>query len=256
MSRSAIRRNRSCDRAAPGPRVPATPRSPKAIAMPGSLIPRKIDRQLRGELEIATAMAREEILEAHVTHLLELIQITHGQISPRRVLEIYLRLHLVDPETGRKIASKALAMLGQRRESAGPSQFQPARSDTDDWDPPPSLLSRIRKRLRGRTNPELRMKVELHTGRAQVAFLRVHVDCALRFVRILAPEMPIAAVVALYAEVIGLKRSVAETVYSLTLDRLSAPPLAWPEPRTGHEPASLPAARSAEPAVRIITAPR
>lgn len=221
-----------------------------------SPIPRRIDRKLRGELEIVTAMAREEILDAHVTHLLELIEETRGQISPRRVLEIYLRLHHVDPETGRKIASRTLATLGRRRETAGTNHFPTPRTGTPDWDPPPTLICRVRRRLRGRVDHELRMRVELHTGRTQVAFLQVHVNCALRFIRVLTPELPITAVVALYGEIIGVSRSVAETIYSLALDRMSAPPFNWPEPELEPEPVAIVAPRTAEPAVRIVAAPR
>jgi hypothetical protein len=220
--------------------------------MPHSLGSRKINPRLRAELEIAAAIAREHLMEAHVTHLLELIQVVGGQIPPSRVIEIYVRLHLVDPETARRIGGKTLATLGERREAAGTIHLDTANAGGKGWDSPPSLFSRIRKRLRGRVNPELRQKVELHTGRTQVAFLQVHVNNALRFVKILTPEIPIARAVDLYAEVIGVRRSVAETVYSLTLDRLSGPPFAWPE----REPVRIATVRASDHAVRIVNVPR
>ncbi len=222
--------------------------------MPDSLGSRKITPRLRSELEIAAAIAREHLLEAHVTHLLELIHTVGGQVSPSRAIEIYVRLHSVEPETARIIRGKTLATLGERREAAGAIQLDTPHAKGEGWDSPRSILSQIRTRLRGRVNLELRQKVELHTGRTQVAFLHVHVNNALRFVKILTPGTSIARAVELYTELIGTRKSVAEIVYFLTLDRLGSPAAATPE----WEPIRIaPApAPAKEPAVRVAHAPR
>lgn len=219
--------------------------------MHGLLGSRKVNPRLRAELEIATAIARERLLETHVIHLLELIHAVDGQISPTRVIALYVRLHSVDPETARMIGGKTLAALGERREAAGGLQLAPAQAQTEVWDSPLSLFTEIRLRLRGRVNLELRQKVEFHTGRTQIAFLHVHVDNALRFVRIMTPASSIASAVQLYAELVEARKSVAETVYFLTLDRLSGQAPAWPEP----EPIRIAPPQVMGPLVRIASKP-
>jgi hypothetical protein len=221
--------------------------------MHGPLGSRKLTPRLRAELEIATAIARERLLEAHVAHLLELIHTVGGQLSPTRTIAIYTRLHSVDPETARMIEGKTLAALGERREAAGAIQLDTTPAGGESWDSPLSLFAQIRMRLRGRVNLELRQQVEFHTGRTQVAFLQVHVNNALRFVKILAPEAPIARAVELYTEVVEVRKSVAEIVYFLTLERLSGPAPAWPD----REPVRIAApAPTSAPPVRIANKPR
>jgi hypothetical protein len=220
--------------------------------MHGLLGSRKINPRLRDELEIAIAMARERLLEAHVKHLLELIHTVGGQISPSRAIEIYARLHSVDPQTARMIGGKTLAALGERREAAGALHLTTAQTKVEERDSPLSLFSQLRMRLRGRVNLELRQKIELHTGRTQIAFLQVHLDNALRFVKILTPESPVARAVELYTELVEVRKSLADVIYFLTLDRLSGPASAWPQVEPVHI-APLPAIA---PPVRIANKPR
>jgi hypothetical protein len=197
-------------------------------------------------------MARERLVEAHVAHLLELFQIAAGQISTSRATEIYVRLHSIDPETARLIGGKALAVLGERREAARPIQLDTDVPEREDLNTPLSLFGQIRKRLRGRVHLELRQQIEYHTGRTQIAFLHVHVENALRFVKILTPETPIAMAVELYAELAGVRKSTAETIYFLTLDQLSGPPAMRPE----REPARAALPPPVEHTLRVVNNPR
>lgn len=226
--------------------------------MAGPIKYRKLSSRIRAELEIATAVARERILEIHVKQLLELIQGARGQLSPDRAASIYARLHGLGPQMTRIVMSRVLASLG-RRAGIGPvpaSGNQVAAEADVGWDPPPSIFAQIRRRLRGRTNQELRTWVELHTGRTEVALLHSHVDNALRFVEILKPTASIAEVVEVYADVVGVRKTIAEVVYYLLLDRLSSP---IPERiergmiRTNTQPAAAPAV---EHTLRIVKQPR
>lgn len=221
--------------------------------MPGLLASRKIARRHRAEIQIAAAMARERIVETHVAHLLELIQLSSGQISTRRAIEIYARLHSVDQETTRLITSMALATLGKRREATGTIKLDTAEDVADAHDSPLSLFAQIRRRLRGRVFLELRQQIELHTGRTQVAFLRVHVNNALRFVQILTPDLTVSMAVELYAEIVKVRRSLAEVIYFLVLDRLSGSASMWRDREPGHK--DRPAA-PVEHTLRVINNPR
>lgn len=221
--------------------------------MPGLLGSRKISRRIRAELQIAAAMARERIVETHVTQLLELVQIARGQISTKRTIEIYTRLHSVDPETARLITSMALANLGKRREATGTIKLDTVETVAETLESPLSLFAQLRRRLRGRVYLELRQQVELHTGRTQAAFLGVHVTNALRFVQILTPDLTVSMAVELYAELVKVRRSVAEIIYFLVLDRLSGAASRWPDREIGQ---TTPPPAPAEHTLRVINNPR
>jgi len=218
--------------------------------MAGPLGPRKVTPRLRAALEIATASARERLLDAHAAHLLDLVTGVRGQLSPGRAMAIYARLHALEPEFARRIGSKVLAALGERAEAV---PFDDAAPD-DDWDAALSTFQQLRRRIRGRVNHELRRAIEIHTGRTEIAILNVHVDNILRFVHLLAPETPIARIVAFYSERIGVRKSVAEVAYYMTLDRLADTLTTWPGqgvPAAPTHPAqTLPAA--AEHTLRIV----
>lgn len=184
----------------------------------------KLDRRLREELQIAAAMARERIVETHVGQLLELIQITEKQLSFKKATETYLQLHSMDQDTARQVAIMALARLGKEREAGSAIKLDTPETGIapeGEADSRRSLLSQIRLRLSGGVAPELRDRIELHTGRTQVALIQVHVENALRFVQILTPEQSIATAAELYHEMVNVRRSVAEIVYFMVLDRLS-----------------------------------
>jgi hypothetical protein len=216
----------------------------------------KIDRRLREELQIAAAMAKERILETHVRQLLELIQITEKHLSIKKATEIYMQLHSVDQDTARQIASKTLAALGQSRETGSPLKLDTITTDAETTlsaesgpDSRPSLFAQIRTRLSGGINPDLRDRIELHTGRTQVALLHVHVDNTLRFVQILTPAQNIATAAEIYHEMTNVRRSVAEVVYFIVLDRLSGTDRRGPGRETSEPKLSEPAV---EPTLRIV----
>jgi hypothetical protein len=217
--------------------------------MTGPLDPRKVSPHVRAELEIAVAIARERLQEAHAAQLLELIQGADGQLTPRRATEIYARLHYLGPEMTRSVGNKVLASLGQFREVAGPLPAQERGNGAD----PLTVFGQIRKRLRGRTNVELRRKVELLTGRAEVALVRVHVENVLRLLKAFSEEIPIAQVVDAYAQLLEIRKSVAEMVYFLTLDRLASP-LSGRSDRNGAW--TTPAPAIGEHTLRVISNPR
>jgi hypothetical protein len=226
-------------------------------SMPG-LLGYKVSRRLRAELQIAAAMARERIVETHVRQLLELIQIAERQLAHKRTIEIYVRLHSVDQETARLIGSMALATLGRRREIDGTIRLDAADTDpapASDPDAPRSLLGQLRRRLRGRVYHDLRQRIELHTGRTNVAFLHIHLENALRFVQILTPHLSTSTAVELYTELVKVRRSMAEVIYFLVLDRLSGDAARWPEGDAG-QPAAPPPPPVEQHALRIVNTPR
>jgi hypothetical protein len=221
--------------------------------MTGPLDPRKVSPHVRAELEIAIAVARERLQEAHAAQLLELIHGADGQLTPRRATEIYARLHHLGPDMARNVGNKVLASLGQFREVAGPLPAPGRGGEGGDAGDPLTLFGQIRRRLRGRTNLELRRKVELLTGRAEVALMRVHVENVLRLLTAFGEEISVAQLVDAYAQILEVRKSVAEMVYFFTLDRMASP-LSGRSDRNGAWNGAVPAI--GEHTLRVISNPR
>jgi hypothetical protein len=179
---------------------------------------------LQQDIEIALAVTRVRLLDVHAVHALELIEHARGQLPAMRALDIYLRLHQLEGHTATVLHTRVVATLGNRAGAgAVPAvvRSETAGTETSEWDSPRSWLTRLRRRLRGRTNRELRRWVELHTGRTEVELLRVHVDGALRVVDVLNPADSFAEAIDLYTRIMGVPSSLSRAIYFLTLQRLS-----------------------------------
>lgn len=205
--------------------------------MSGASPPPRAPESVRRQLDLAAAVARERVLDAHLRLLLELVERAREEVPPPRALEIYVRLHRIAPGDALILSHRLLVALGRRIGQERLDIAPPADGKEPPWDSPSSLLGRLRKRLRGRVNPELRRWVELHTGRAEIALLEVHVENALRVIEILEPMDSYAAAVELYAGLLHVPPPQVETLYFLVLDRLSRPARRPEkgEPATPHE---------------------
>jgi len=174
-------------------------------------------------LDIAAAVARERILDAHVDQALDMVEGTEGHLEPGRALEIYARLHYLNLEDGRVVGTRVLARIGAQ--DVAPDR--PARTVKvmASGQSPESIFEQIRRRLRGRSYHDLRRWIELHSGRTEVALLNIHVTNAFLFLQVLRPDKSIARAVQTYAQLMNLRKPVTEIVYYQVLDRLPAFPL-------------------------------
>ncbi len=179
-----------------------------------------IPSELRSEMAILAAVAREALLECHVKHAVELVELGRGRVAPERMLEIYARLHFLEEELTQDIRGRALAVLGDRAIRyavlAPVTETPPAPASP----PPHTLWARFRAHFKQRMHHGLRREVDRHTGRTEVKLMEVHTEHALRFTRSLENRLTVAQSVRVYAEAIGLRESLRETLYLLVLSRL------------------------------------
>lgn len=193
---------------------------------------RKFTPAVLRALELAAAVASEEIIAAHVAYVLELIELAGDRSPPQRVMEIYLRLHGLTDRLGVVVHNRVLAELGHReRLSPRPPEQDPPPAPPD----PPEQEARgrfgfLRGRFRGRVQTELRRWIELHTGRSEVRLLDIHVRNAIVFVAALPPEVPTREAVALYGDRVGVRPEVGEMLYWLVLNRLCVKELPSSQP--------------------------
>ena len=178
-----------------------------------------IPAELRSEMAVLAAVAREALLECHVRHAVELVELGRGRVAPDRIFEIYASLHFVEAEMARDIRTQALAILGDRAiryavvAPVAEAPGRPTRSATSLW-------ARFRSRFRPRIHHALRREVERHTGRTEIDLMELHTEHALRFARLLESRLNVAHSVRVYAEAIGLRETLRETLYLLVLSRL------------------------------------
>ncbi len=188
--------------------------------MPERYRTRKLAAPLRRALDVAAAIATEEVLAAHVAQTLELIEISEARVAPQRVADIYLRLHNLEEPTASVVRTRILAEIGQRARNA-PAPEPMLVDDSQEEVPARGPFRSLRERFRGRVHHELRRWMELHTGRTEVVLLDIHVRNALVFVQTLAPDVPIQEAVAIYRERVNAPEHLGQVLYWFVLARLS-----------------------------------
>jgi hypothetical protein len=161
---------------------------------------RKIPPEMVSKLRMAAAVAAEQVLDEHVRSAVELVEEGSDRAPVERLLAAYVRLHHLGDSEGRKLREKVLATLGRGRE------------DIADLDGPRSPVARVRNRLRGRVNPELRDWVERHTARVELTVVDIHVEHALGVLRLLERHATIRRGIALYNELLAIRPAIAEIV--------------------------------------------
>ena len=179
-----------------------------------------IPAELRSEAAILAAVAREALLDCHVTHAVELVELGRGRVAPDRMLEIYSRLHYLDDELEADVRGRALAALGDRAIRYAVLSPLNERAAPAAEPPPHSLMARFRARFSQRMHHGLRREVDRHTGRTEIELMEVHTEHALRYVRALDEHFNVSHGVRLYAEALGLRDTLRETLYLLVLSRL------------------------------------
>lgn len=168
-----------------------------------------LDPESRRKLEVTLAVATQRAHDVHVRQALELVTHSHGRVPVERALGIYSRIHGLPGELERTLASRVLAALGEA--DLGPDTAEAPRED---------LIGRIRRRLRGRRDLQLRRWVEFHKGRTDRDLVDVHVEAIARVDRELSEVHSVADAVAWYAEAAGLSGAMRDNVYLAALARL------------------------------------
>lgn len=160
----------------------------------------KIPADLVDRLHVAAAVAAEQVLEEHTRSAVELIEEGAGRAPVERLIGVYARLHHFKESETRKLRERVLAALGRNghdpRELVGPR----------------SPFARLRRRLRGRVDTELRDWVEQHTARVELTLLNIHVENALDTIRIVSDRVSVGHTIATYVEMLDLRPAIAEMV--------------------------------------------
>lgn len=172
------------------------------------------------DLSMLLAVGRKRLADAHFTHAMELIEHAAGTVPPPRALDIYGRLHHLTEEEYRALKNRVLVAYAKRVGAEGEVPTFVGINGDVDWDVTATVFQRLKKRLKGRQNLELRRWVELHTGRVEAELLNIHVENVMRLVGSLGDLSPVLDAVRLYMDTMGLRNTLHEALYIATTDRL------------------------------------
>jgi hypothetical protein len=227
---------------APGPGgggtcAPAGPdafrRAPKRLEDLTVGLTRNTSRAMQRQIDLATAMSQEKLLDTHVRHVLALVELTAGQLPFDTALDIYARILRLNPEQARNVGSRAFAELGRRggverggevtllEDDAADREDAAERPAAGDGGRFEQVFSRVRRRIRGRVHDDLRNKINLAAARAEDDLFERHVSNALEFARTLAAEVPLHEAVDLYLEIMSVPEGVSDVVFNRALRRVA-----------------------------------
>jgi hypothetical protein len=199
---------------------------------------RKTSRSLQRQIDLSTAVCQERLLATHVRHVLALVDLVSDEIAFDSAVDIYARILRLNPEQARNVGSRALAALGQRtglpeaellerseaEAAANRREIEEAEGQVETEDAGDAgggrfgaVFSRVRKRVRGRVQEDLRSRINLAAARAEDALFEAHVENALIFGKALRDEVPLHEAVDLYLEVMTVPDGVSDVIFNRAL---------------------------------------
>ena len=217
---------------------------------------RNTSRALQRQIDLTTAVCQERLLAAHVRHVLAFVDLVSPEIAFDSALDMYARILRLTPEQARNVGSRALAQLGRRSGVPAEVDFdedlddeldaEDARSGSGDdevgggrFD---AIFGRVRRRIRGRVQEDLRNRISLAAARAEDDLFNTHVANALIFARALSEELPLHEAVDLYLEVLAITEGVSNVIFNRALRSVADEVLPAVAPARVQEPASIPTA--------------
>jgi hypothetical protein len=189
----------------------------------------RITAEKRRELQVLAAVAREALLQTHVTRAIKLIELAGNRVSVMRMLGIYTRVHVLSEADTEVFSNRLLAVLGRKGE--GPVVYVEGEPVHESG----SFVRVVRDRLRGRQLHDLRRWVELHAGATQAALIDLHVRHALRFISELNESHSISEALDVYSELVDVPDNMRDALYIFALDRLAAEELPKAQKREAAE---------------------
>ncbi|WP_205762212.1 hypothetical protein [Longimicrobium terrae] len=184
---------------------------------------------MQRQVDLTTAVCQERLLSTHVRHVLALVDLVHDELPFDSALDIYARILRLTPEQARNVGSRALAAIGRRTglteaeelnldlsddESDLPDETRAQGDDSGRFD---AVFSRVRRRIKGRVQDDLRQRINLASARAEDALFETHVQNALVFGKALAEEVPLHEAVDLYLDVMTIPEGVSDVIFNRAL---------------------------------------
>lgn len=180
---------------------------------------------MQRQVDLTTAVCQERLMATHVRHVLAFVELVSDVMPFDEALDIYVRILQLNPEQARNVGSRALAELG-RRTGSRPADFDAALPAeeievedvaTADGGRSEAMFGRLRRRIRGRVQDELRQRINLAAARTEDALFETHVENGLIFVKALGDEITPADAVEQYLETMAISEGLGDVIYNRAL---------------------------------------
>ena len=203
---------------------------------------RRLPDSVRRRLEVATAMAWESLVEAHVRHAVQFVTLLRDHLPLADTVSRYIvELDLGD-SMATAVRTRVLVNLEEAESLAGEQQTLPLHGDggSSGGEPEAEGWRRFRPDVmvreamqRQRRNDEVEGWILLAIARAEEGVITSHVDNAITFAALLEEYLPLARAVQHYLTAVALSGGRAQAVYQRTMARLADVHLPLPAaPRT------------------------
>lgn len=191
---------------------------------------RRLPPSVRRRLEVATAMAWESLVDAHVGHTLQFITLLRDRLPFEESLGRYLSEMDLNESMATAVRTRTLVNVESAAAEDDAQQALPltdaaalpdAGVDTDGWRRfRPDVMVR-EARQRQRRNDEIEGIIQLAIARAEEGVITTHVDNAITFAALLDEFLPLARAVQHYLGAVALAGGRAQAVYQRTMARLA-----------------------------------
>ncbi|HEX6134732.1 MAG TPA: hypothetical protein VFZ24_12260 [Longimicrobiales bacterium] len=202
-----------------------------AVRRPG----RSPGEGVRRKLEVASAMAWESLVEAHVDQATRFVSLLAGYEPIEDALPRYFREMDIQATMAAAVRTRVFTAIDEEEPPDGSGDlFEDATlafprgtradhfdDDDDGWD----LLRRPQRVVRGvirrqRRNEEMERIVQLAIARAEEVLIRKHIENAIGFVALLADE-PFERAIEAYLSAVDLTGGRAQAVFQRTMAKLA-----------------------------------
>jgi hypothetical protein len=194
------------------------------MARVGPLKFKRTPEPVRRRLEMATAAAWEDVVEAHADHAARFVTLTAFRLPFDDAVDRYLsEMDLRDP-TAAAVRARVLVRLEKNAPPPGPGG--------DSSDPPPAPEAGGLKRFRPdivakgiarkvRETEAFEEWVRLAIARAEEGVLQAHIDNAVEFTAILGGHLALDEAVEDYIDLMRITGGRAQSVFQRTMARLA-----------------------------------
>ncbi len=196
----------------------------------GPLKLKRMPEQVRRRLEMATAAAWQDVVDAHAEHATRFVALVQDRLPFDQAVERYLTdTDLRDPAAA-AVRARVFIRLEQAPgfPAAGDAQPSPGGEGTEGGPEGAVGLKRFRPDVlargiarRVREHEAFEGSVRLAIARAEEAVLQAHIDNAVQFTDILSGNLALDEAVEDYIDVMRLTGGRAQSVFQRTMARLA-----------------------------------
>jgi len=192
---------------------------------------RRLPESLRSRLEVATALAWEALVDAHVAQALAFVHLLREHIPLEESLPRYLMEVDLADSIASAVRNRVLVTAEPHEPADGDGHIRlQADGDADEtfgegedggWRRfRPDIVMRG-MRARQRRDDEIEGWIKLALARAEEAVIATHVDNAITFAALLDNVLPLDRAVQEYIDAVGLSGGRAQAVHQRTMARLA-----------------------------------